>query len=763
MKKVILYILILAIFIPTTLGVFTPKTAQASCVPSLSATITGGFKITDCINEVSTLVVFPIVGKFLQVSGFLFGLSVKANLGIANLVDTTTNGGSVIGEVWKNIRDLSSIFFIGMLLYASFAMILGVSGPNVNQLIVSMVLAGLLINFSLFGTRLIIDASNTVSLLFYNAITPAGSAATYDASFAGGLGGGIGRFIDSKIDDGGISNNIMSALEMQTLFASVKQKPGQWVLQSIVTMIGGTFLMIIAGLAFLAGALMFAYRLVILILLMAFSPLPVIAMILPQTGKYAKEWTDTLISQCLFAPIYLFLMYVALKIATDQRLIALFGAQRKTGLADVMNLNNAAGLSVGPLLQYTIVIMLMYYALVAAKSYGGHGADMGIKWMKGVQSWGQGFVGRNFVARPARMVGNLYDKALSDPKSGRVTSVLAKIGKVTGVDRGIRETLSSIEKDKYGNTTLEGEEKADKARLKDLKNLREGGNRTSKIENALKVLTNGGTEAELGKAHTDLKDAIKTIGSAELKELDKDTLKNEHFAARLSTSQFETIMKNDDISETDKAEIKKARASGIGKLIEARMTVTDKDTGKEKEVLGSDEVSKSSAAELIKLGGETLVKIAPFMSKDQYTKIMANEAVDDETREKMTTARKEALNNKITTFPAANSREEKHLAKLVKSMSIKEFFDSVGNNIDTIKKLAPFLQSEHLISIATKIDTSAQLEVAQAIVALGQAGGTPPAIGEAQKIVARHGGGGAPFTPPTPGTGPNPLRLRPRP
>ncbi|MBI5126280.1 MAG: hypothetical protein HZA80_00745 [Candidatus Taylorbacteria bacterium] len=745
MKKVILYILILAIFIPTTLGVFTPKTAQASCVPSLSATITGGFKITDCINEVSTLVVFPIVGKFLQVSGFLFGLSVKANLGIANLVDTTTNGGSVIGEVWKNIRDLSSIFFIGMLLYASFAMILGVSGPNVNQLIVSMVLAGLLINFSLFGTRLIIDASNTVSLLFYNAITPAGSAATYDASFAGGLGGGIGRFIDSKIDDGGISNNIMSALEMQTLFASVKQKPGQWVLQSIVTMIGGTFLMIIAGLAFLAGALMFAYRLVILILLMAFSPLPVIAMILPQTGKYAKEWTDTLISQCLFAPIYLFLMYVALKIATDQRLIALFGAQRKTGLADVMNLNNAAGLSVGPLLQYTIVIMLMYYALVAAKSYGGHGADMGIKWMKGVQSWGQGFVGRNFVARPARMVGNLYDKALSDPKSGRVTSVLAKIGKVTGVDRGIRETLSSIEKDKYGNTTLEGEEKADKARLKDLKNLREGGNRTSKIENALKVLKNGGTEAELGKAHSDLKDAIKTMSSAELKELDKDTLKNEHFAARLSSSQFESLMKNDDISESDKNKIKEARATGVTKLINSKGTVTKKNKdGKEEtnSVMGPNELLAEGNIDLAKLSTENLEKLAPYLSRGKYENLMKendnpDRNISEAAKEKITAARKKFLESKMfESAPVApDSADAEAVGRLVKSMKPDELFPIIGNDLAKLTKLAPYLQNDHLQKIVSEFDKDTQLDIAMKIIDLDKnVYKKVPGIGFARKV-----------------------------
>lgn len=764
MKKLIINILILAIIVPTFLGAFQPKVAEASCIPGLLPTAVGGsnFKISDCINDVATTVMLPLVGKFLQVSGFLFGLSVKANLYIGDLVDNPSgNGSTVIGEVWKNIRDISSIFFIGMLLYASFSMILGVGGSNVNQLIVSMVLAGLLMNFSLFGTRLVIDASNTAALVFYNAITPSGGPGQPrfgQNGITSGLGsavdsiGNYGLAADAFIDDGGISNNIMAALQLQTLFAQSANKtnPAQWILQSITVIIGGSIMMIVAGLAFLAGAIMFVYRLITLILLMAFSPLPVIAMILPQTSKYAKEWSSTLMSQCLFGPIYLFLMYVALKIATDARLIGLFGAGGKKGLVDVFT-----GAYVGPLLQYTIVIMLMYYALVAAKSYGGNGADIGLKWMKNFQSWGQnavsGALGRNIIGRGARALGNSYDAALSESGTGAkgwvsngisrlVIKPAAKVAGIAGVERQLRGAVKGVETAKYGGQSLEGEEKAQKARLKEIKVARETGARSAKIQTALEVLKDtSASAADTVKAHNDIKDALKTMSNDEIKGLDKDLLKNEDFVARLSVSQFETATKNESFSETDKADIKKARGAGITKMINNPVSLTETKDGKTttKDYMGPEELLKGKITDLTKLSTENLEKLAPYLNREQYKNLLKDRDGDsnlsEETKDKIKEARKKFLEEKsiVGTTPLPDSKEGKVIGRLVKSMSTEELLAATGNNIEKLKKLAPYIQVDHLKGFVGALGKDARDEIALAILELN---GDYPGTGFARRI-----------------------------
>ncbi len=86
-------------------------------------------------------------------------------------VSENYNNLPAINEAWKVIRDIANMAFIFVLLYAAIQQILGI-GKDVKGLIVRVIVVAVLINFSLFFTKFIIDMSNILALTFYDAMVP---------------------------------------------------------------------------------------------------------------------------------------------------------------------------------------------------------------------------------------------------------------------------------------------------------------------------------------------------------------------------------------------------------------------------------------------------------------------------------------------------------------------------------------------------------------------------------------------------------------
>lgn len=68
---------------------------------------------------------------------------------------------------WKTVRDVANLFFIFILLFIAIKMIIGRESGGKD--IKNVIIVALLINFSLFFTKVVIDASNIFSLYLYNA------------------------------------------------------------------------------------------------------------------------------------------------------------------------------------------------------------------------------------------------------------------------------------------------------------------------------------------------------------------------------------------------------------------------------------------------------------------------------------------------------------------------------------------------------------------------------------------------------------------
>ena len=376
LKKIITFV---AVAIPI-LTLTMPHFAYASC----GFGIVGNSNAIDCIFVATSWIAelaFAAAGAILTLTGVLLNGTLVATLNIKQIVTNVT----AIGIAWRTIRDFSSVFIIFMLLYASIKMILGLKDANLGNLIKNIIIAGLLINFSLFFTRLAIDTSNIISLSFYNAIAPGQNTVASSNSFNGA--------ISSAFNDGGLSNVFMQSLSINKIVgANAIGAPGAGGdpnSNRTITLAyaGGTVLMLVAAGSFLFAAVAFSVRLGILILIMAFSPIYFIAMILPQAKQYADQWRDTLVAMCLFMPVYLFLMYVAVSVINDPHF---FDFAKTSTTSGTLGNTLVTPSLVGIVLQYIIAFMFINAPMAAAIKIGSDGTDIAVKWGENAKKWGQG-------------------------------------------------------------------------------------------------------------------------------------------------------------------------------------------------------------------------------------------------------------------------------------------------------------------------------------------------------------------------------------
>ena len=436
MKKIIITIITLILLVAPLLGVLPRNVHAAAGAPSATSAPTTG--TTDSGNapsdnsfagrianaaktsflssiqiivlngiEAIAYVVLYIASGFLYIMGMLLNASILLTLNISALVNKVT----AINTAWVTIRDFSSVFIIFLLLYTSISMILGVKGHSFADLVKKIVFAGVLINFSLFFTKVAIDASNVISLSLYTAMIP-GVNTNIDPSNP--------AYLSKIFKEPGISNVFMQGLAPQTVYKPLDSAKDAFniALQTIVTGIGGAVIMFTTGFSFLFASVAFLARLCVLIMLLAFSPIYFVASIFPQVKSQSERWLDLLKSMCLFMPAYLFFMYVAVTIVSSN----VFHVQIPSS-TDASGQGLIGAGTIGLVLNYVIAMFFINAPLVAALAVGGSLTKSISKWTDGVKKWTKansfltvdgardtakgfaGFTAQHIIGRRAKAIG----------------------------------------------------------------------------------------------------------------------------------------------------------------------------------------------------------------------------------------------------------------------------------------------------------------------------------------------------------------------
>lgn len=201
---------------------------------------------------------------------------------------TSYNEIPAVKAGWKIIRDIMNMVFIFLLLYVAIGTILQTGGINWKSTVTSIIVAALLVNFSMLIASIFIDASNILTKEFYDAITEDNTRRMSDMLIQGTA---IAKILDpSTIPEK----------------ASYTEKSVRIIL----------ICLLFAGLIkfFFTCAWLFVGRAVAFVFLMMTSPIALVGSVLPKTKQYADRWWNTLLDQAMLGPFVMFVLYFVLSI-----------------------------------------------------------------------------------------------------------------------------------------------------------------------------------------------------------------------------------------------------------------------------------------------------------------------------------------------------------------------------------------------------------------------------------------------------------------
>lgn len=378
-----------------------------ACNPVGGTWLTGEGSFMGCVVQLFYYVLFIPTSWIFALTGVMLDATVYYS------IHDTSYRSTFVVEGWKIIRDFCNMFFIFVLLYIAFGTILKVHTVKTQEMIINVVIIGLLINFSLFATQVIIDASNILTRVFYNS-----SAIKITEGGKNGVTENTPRLSIGENGEIPISAAIVNKLNPQNLIFNGKEKIsvtaggessngatkaddtgigiGSW----IILIVMASIVNVVGLITFLSASLIFIARVIGLWMAMIFAPIAFFSYIVPQLQDvkmigWKKWWPDTL-KMAFLAPIFVFLLY----------LIVMF---LDVGLGFVEdNIKGASGLAyfVSMIVPFVFIMILMMKAKDVAKDMSG---ELGQSITKGIAGFGgailggaalgTAFLGRNLIGR----------------------------------------------------------------------------------------------------------------------------------------------------------------------------------------------------------------------------------------------------------------------------------------------------------------------------------------------------------------------------
>lgn len=386
-KKIIPYFLILIILVglfrpmgevkadPVIVGTPAAATIAAPAAvptPTQTLTTTEGSALAENNGSCKTLLVGDVEDCLVKIAyyvfyvfpAFLLTLSAKLfNILIALTLSSSLYTATFISEGWAVVRDFVNIFFILILLYVAIQTILGM-GHETKKIIVRVIIMALLINFSMFFTKVIIDSSNILALVFYNKIdskskdyipsTKISATGVQEKDFTGSMvsafdptklmsadffkkakektqsvgvgtigtagyvagGAYVGSFIPIPIVGTAVGAAGGYAIsKVVGLFITTDKVPPGLMIGIIVS---AGLIMLFAAYCFFIAGMSFLSRLIELWILIIFSPFAFMSWPIPKLSGTPSigwdEWLKRVLKLSFMAPIFMFFLYLIFKL-----------------------------------------------------------------------------------------------------------------------------------------------------------------------------------------------------------------------------------------------------------------------------------------------------------------------------------------------------------------------------------------------------------------------------------------------------------------
>ncbi len=283
------------------------------------------YVIQQLIVSILQWTIIPFGNMVLGFSGLIFDYSLYFSLVkfpdlMRSLGADGSDTQSSIYATWVIVRNLFNIIIVFQLLkiaiYKILSPVLNKSGGDLKRLLMSIIIFTLFVNFSFFFTKALIDLSNIAALQFYAGMggKRGGSGSFEQGGIAIGMARGMGirgASIFYSDSDPSAGSNIATANGV-TLDKDAVQSEGE---KSIFGTLMVFVLLLVVSLVLMQGAAIFIGRSVVLIFLLVFSPLMFARNIIGFVNTWSEKWWDMLLEQLFVAPLYLGMLFLALKMA----------------------------------------------------------------------------------------------------------------------------------------------------------------------------------------------------------------------------------------------------------------------------------------------------------------------------------------------------------------------------------------------------------------------------------------------------------------
>lgn len=361
----------------------------------------GDFALDTAGNMALTLLEMLAKGIFWVAGQFMTGMAYILDNAILYTISSDLYANlEVIDVGWTTVRDFSNMFFIFALLYIAIKTILGMGGGSTKKWVANLIIAALLINFSLFFTKVVIDSGNVLAMGFWEKME-----------------------MHPGQNDPSVSQHLIHGLKLQSTLDTSLKNDGKIAetepLKRVIIYLGGAIVLFVAGYVFLAGAIMMIVRTVSLIFLMIVSPFAFLGFALPTSGGWSNTWLNKLISSTFVAPAFLAMLYLVVTIINGLDLEKMAGASG-TKFGAMFAGDKASFLII---YNYLLVIILMLTSLTVANSVSAGAGTSAGNWAKKGLGRGAalGFVAGGAVGRQS----------------------LGRIGKATAENKKLNEMAKS--------------------------------------------------------------------------------------------------------------------------------------------------------------------------------------------------------------------------------------------------------------------------------------------------------------------------------
>lgn len=280
----------------------------------------------------------------------LFGYAVDAgNLsgpnGMLNLQATY--------DMWKFVRDIINVGFIFGLLFIAFAFIFQIHGYSDKKVIIKLVIAALLVNFSFPLARVLIDFANVPMYFFLQMI----------------LGDNGSGAVSSALGSSQLSS-ILVPQDMNDAY----NKATSLLILNIVFMFMFTITLGVLAIQFLI-------RMIALVILVILSPIGFAASGIPGLKSYGGKWWDNFLKYCFFGPAAAFMLVLATNF-----LAAVNGGGQYEGFRQLASQNTQDTSLIASMGLFAIPIVMLWFTIGIAGKMSVAGADIGKKYGQGTIS-----------------------------------------------------------------------------------------------------------------------------------------------------------------------------------------------------------------------------------------------------------------------------------------------------------------------------------------------------------------------------------------